>query len=88
MSNKSLVALIVAVVVGIVAWNSFYIVSQTERAVLLRFGRVVQADVQPGDGSLTARARCFIKPAPHAFTVHGQVCSYSKLDDLHKGELK
>ena len=32
MSNKSLVALIVAVVVAIVAWNSFYIVSQTERA--------------------------------------------------------
>lgn len=30
------------------AWNSFYIVSQTERAVLLRFGKVVQADVQPG----------------------------------------
>ncbi|KRW57735.1 protease modulator HflC [Pseudomonas sp. TTU2014-080ASC] len=48
MSNKSLVALIVAVVLAIVAWNSFYIVSQTERAVLLQFGRIVQPDVKPG----------------------------------------
>lgn len=48
MSNRSLIALIAAVVLAIVAWNSFYIVSQTERAVLLRFGKVVQADVQPG----------------------------------------
>ncbi len=48
MSNRSLIALIAAVVMAIVAWNSFYIVSQTERAVLLRFGKVVEADVQPG----------------------------------------
>lgn len=48
MSNRSLIALIAAVVLAIVAWNSFYIVSQTERAVMLRFGKVVQADVQPG----------------------------------------
>jgi membrane protease subunit HflC len=48
MSNKSLIALIVGVVVAIAAWNCFYIVAQTERAVLLQFGRVVQTDVQPG----------------------------------------
>ena len=48
MSNKSLIALIVGVVLALVAWNSFYIVSQTERAVLLQFGRIVQPDVQPG----------------------------------------
>lgn len=48
MSNKSLIALIVGVVLAIVAWNSFYIVSQTERAVLLQFGRIVKPDVQPG----------------------------------------
>ena len=48
MSNKSLTALIVGVVLAIVAWNSFYIVSQTERAVLLRFGRIVEPDVKPG----------------------------------------
>ena len=48
MSNRSLIALIAAVVLAIVAWNSFYIVAQTEKAVLLQFGRIVQADVQPG----------------------------------------
>ena len=48
MSNKSLIALIVGVVLAVVAWNSFYIVSQTERAVLLQFGRIVKPDVQPG----------------------------------------
>ncbi|AYC31219.1 protease modulator HflC [Pseudomonas cavernae] len=48
MGNKSLIALIVGVVVALVAWNSFYIVSQTERAVLLRFGRIVEPDVKPG----------------------------------------
>lgn len=48
MSNKSLTALIVGVVLAIVLWNSFYIVSQTERAVLLRFGRIIEPDVKPG----------------------------------------
>lgn len=48
MGNKSLIALIGAVVLGLVAWSSFYIVSQTERAVLLQFGRIVETDVQPG----------------------------------------
>ena len=48
MSNKSLVTLIAGVVLALVAWSSFYIVAQTERAVLLQFGRIVEADVQPG----------------------------------------
>ncbi|EWC40807.1 protease modulator HflC [Stutzerimonas stutzeri] len=48
MSNKSLTALIVVVLLAIGLWNSFYIVSQTERAVLLRFGRIVEPDVKPG----------------------------------------
>ncbi|BCA31086.1 protease modulator HflC [Metapseudomonas otitidis] len=48
MGNKSLIALIGVVVLGLVAWSSFYIVAQTERAVLLQFGRIVEADVQPG----------------------------------------
>ncbi|MES2821362.1 MAG: protease modulator HflC [Pseudomonadota bacterium] len=48
MSTKSLMALIVGVVLALVAWNSFYIVAQTERAVLLQFGRIVESDVQPG----------------------------------------
>ncbi len=48
MSNKSTFVLIVGAVIGLVAWNSFYIVEQTERAVLLQFGKVEQANVQPG----------------------------------------
>ncbi len=48
MSNKSLAALIVGVAVALVAWNSFFIVAQTEKAVQLRFGKVVEGDLQPG----------------------------------------
>lgn len=48
MSNKSLIALIVCVVLAVVAWNSLFIVSQTERAVMLQFGRVVEPNIQPG----------------------------------------
>lgn len=48
MSNKSLVALIAGVVLALVLWNSFYIVAQTERAVLLRFGKIVETNVEPG----------------------------------------
>ncbi|AJE22768.1 protease modulator HflC [Azotobacter chroococcum] len=48
MSNKSVIALVVGVVLSVAVWNSFYIVAQTEKAVLLQFGRIVEADVQPG----------------------------------------
>lgn len=48
MSNKSLIALIAAAVLALVGWNCFYIVLQTEKAVLLQFGRIVEADVPPG----------------------------------------
>jgi len=48
MSNKSLAVLIVAIVAVLVGWNCFYIVAQTERAVMLQFGRIVQTDVPPG----------------------------------------
>lgn len=48
MSGKSLFALIAGAVLVLVGWNSFYIVMQTERAVLLQFGKVSQSDVQPG----------------------------------------
>lgn len=48
MSNKSLFALIGAVVLAVLAWNSLYIVTQTEKAVLLQFGKIQVADVQPG----------------------------------------
>lgn len=48
MNNKSLFALIGGVVLAMVLWSSLYIVSQTEKAVLLQFGRIVEADVPSG----------------------------------------
>jgi len=48
MSNKSSLFLGLFFVVFLVLWNCFYIVLQTERAVLLQFGRVVNTDVKPG----------------------------------------
>ena len=48
MTNRSLFTLITGVIVALVVWSSLYIVSQTEKAVLLQFGRIVEADVQPG----------------------------------------
>ena len=48
MNNKSTFLLIIGAVIALVAWNSFYIVQQTERAVLLQFGKVEKADVPPG----------------------------------------
>lgn len=48
MSNKSLVALIVTTVLAAVLWNSFFIIAQTERAVMLRFGKIVEPDLKPG----------------------------------------
>lgn len=48
MSNKMVIGLIVALVALAVGWNSFYVVSQTERGIVLQFGRVVKDDVPPG----------------------------------------
>ncbi|HSX84031.1 MAG TPA: protease modulator HflC [Cellvibrio sp.] len=48
MSNRGFLALLVIVVALIVGSSSFYIVTEYERAVVLRFGRLVNADVPPG----------------------------------------
>lgn len=48
MSNKSLMGLIVLLAVVIVGWNGFFVVNQTERAIVLQFGKVVESDVAPG----------------------------------------
>lgn len=48
MSAKSLIATIVAGLLVILGMNSFYTVSELDRAVLLEFGRVIEADVKPG----------------------------------------
>ena len=48
MQSKSMVALIVIAVLVLIGQSSLYIVKETERAVLLKFGEVAEADVAPG----------------------------------------
>ncbi|MFN3579632.1 MAG: protease modulator HflC [Pseudomonas sp.] len=48
MSNKTVFSLILALAVIFVGWNSFFVVSQIERGIVLQFGKVVKDDVQPG----------------------------------------
>ncbi|MFO7706307.1 MAG: protease modulator HflC [Halopseudomonas sp.] len=48
MSNKTIFGLILALIVVVVGWNSFFVVSQIERGIVLQFGKVVKNDVQPG----------------------------------------
>ena len=48
MPSKSLVGLIVVGLVALVGSSTIYIVKETERAVLLKFGEVAEADVAPG----------------------------------------
>jgi len=48
MSLKNLILIFIAVAAIFLAMDSIYTVHQTERAVLLRFGAVVDADVAPG----------------------------------------
>src|SRR5690606_40006518 len=48
MNNKSFLALIAIFVVVMIASSSVYIVTEYQRAVVLRFGRLVNVDVPPG----------------------------------------
>jgi membrane protease subunit HflC len=48
MSNKSIVMLLAALGILWIVSNALYIVKETERAVLLQFGAVVNPDIQPG----------------------------------------
>ena len=48
MSTKTLLIAIVALVVVFLGSNAVFVVSEFHRAVLLEFGKVVRADVQPG----------------------------------------
>lgn len=45
---KNLVSMIALLVVVLIASNSFYVVKETERAVKLRFGELVDPDIPPG----------------------------------------
>lgn len=48
MSNKGFFGVIVAAIILMILSSSIYVVTEYERAVVLRFGRLVQADVEPG----------------------------------------
>ncbi|WP_286237027.1 protease modulator HflC [Neptuniibacter halophilus] len=48
MQSKSFVLIIAFAVLVLVGQSSLYIVKETERAVLLKFGEVAEADVKPG----------------------------------------
>lgn len=48
MTNKSIFGLIIALVAIVVGLNSFFIVEQTQRGLVLQFGKVVRDDVAPG----------------------------------------
>lgn len=48
MSTRGLVALIVIAALGVLGINSVFVVTELERAVLLEFGAVIRADIEPG----------------------------------------
>jgi membrane protease subunit HflC len=48
MSTRAMVWLVVGVVTMVVAFNALFVITELERAVLLRFGKVVQDDLEPG----------------------------------------
>lgn len=48
MTNRSLFILIFFALIGLVASNSLYVVDETQRAIRLKFGEVVETDIQPG----------------------------------------
>jgi membrane protease subunit HflC len=48
MGNKSFVVMFIFVLLGLLGANSVFIVNEMERAVLLEFGRVERANIQPG----------------------------------------
>ena len=48
MHSKSFSALILIALVAMVGSNSLFIVDETERAIKLKFGEIVDADIPPG----------------------------------------
>ncbi|MBB1485001.1 protease modulator HflC [Oceanospirillum sediminis] len=48
MQGKSFPALVLIAILALVVSNSLYIVDETERAIKLRFGQIVESDIQPG----------------------------------------
>jgi membrane protease subunit HflC len=48
MSPKSIFLSVIAVVIVLVGLSSVYMVNETERAIKLRFGEIIEDDIQPG----------------------------------------
>ncbi|HLR16302.1 MAG TPA: protease modulator HflC [Alcanivoracaceae bacterium] len=48
MSPRALTGLIATLFLGLLAFNSYYIIDETERAVLKRFQEIVKTDIPPG----------------------------------------
>lgn len=48
MSTKGFVSIIGLIVGLLLAFNSIYVVTEYQRAIMLEFGRMVQADIKPG----------------------------------------
>ena len=48
MSSRNMTILILVAIAVFIASNSLYVIKETERGVLLRFGEVVNPDIQPG----------------------------------------
>ena len=48
MSGRNMTFLVIAALTLLIASNAVYVIKQTERGVLLRFGEVVNPDLQPG----------------------------------------
>ncbi|PKM21759.1 MAG: protease modulator HflC [Gammaproteobacteria bacterium HGW-Gammaproteobacteria-14] len=48
MSQRSTMMLAVIALIGVIASESYYIVNETEKAVLKQFGKIVKTDIQPG----------------------------------------
>ncbi|GGK79604.1 protease modulator HflC [Amphritea balenae] len=48
MSGKSMTGVVIALLLLMVGFNSLYIIKETDRAVLLKFGEIVNSDIEPG----------------------------------------
>ena len=80
MNLKSIVILGAVVVALLIVWNVFYIVKETQRAILLRFGEVVQADIEPGLGFKLPIADEVKKFNAKVLTVDAPVARYLTLE--------
>jgi membrane protease subunit HflC len=48
MNPRMMSGLFILALVAMVLGSTLYVVKETERAVVLRFGKLIEADVQPG----------------------------------------